>query len=143
MICSRLQSRVARDLRFEGVTSKLLHDAVNHHMRFFFFEESLWATPYHLTRQRSIDRRPPILTYCLHLQNDDGGSMHLWNVSLLRDLTALYPRKLSSWLLCVISGKDSHRLKITFCFIRNYFQIRYQNIERLQFHKVSHLPSIL
>jgi hypothetical protein len=58
MICSRLQSRVARDLRFEDVTSKLLHDAVNHHMRFFSFEESLWATPYHLMRQRSIDRRP-------------------------------------------------------------------------------------
>jgi hypothetical protein len=37
--------------------------------------------------------------YCLHKQGDrprDGGSMHLWNVSLLqRDYTALYPRRLS------------------------------------------------
>jgi hypothetical protein len=37
--------------------------------------------------------------YCLHHQGDNphyGGSRHLWNVGLLRDYTALYPRMLSS-----------------------------------------------
>jgi hypothetical protein len=33
--------------------------------------------------------------YCLHHKGDDaGGSMHLCNVGLLRDYTALYPRRL-------------------------------------------------
>jgi hypothetical protein len=36
--------------------------------------------------------------YCPHYQGDDGGSTRLWNVGLLWDYMALYPRRLSSSL---------------------------------------------
>jgi hypothetical protein len=34
--------------------------------------------------------------YCLHHQGDYEGNTHLWNVGILRDYTALYPRRILS-----------------------------------------------
>jgi hypothetical protein len=43
-----------------------------------------------------VDRRFRGANWLHHHLPDDGGSTHLWNVGLLLDYTALYPRRLSS-----------------------------------------------
>jgi hypothetical protein len=43
-----------------------------------------------------VDRRFRGAYWLHHHLPDDGGSTHLWNVGLLLDYTALYPRRLSS-----------------------------------------------
>jgi hypothetical protein len=57
--------------------------------------------------------------YCFHHQGDDGGSMHLWNVSLLQQgYMTLYPRRLVSSIfssICKPICKKSNCLSYGHC----------------------------
>jgi hypothetical protein len=52
------------------------------------------------------------VAYCLHHQGDNGGSTYLWNVGLLRDYTALHPRRLKSSYSQPWEHEISHGIKL-------------------------------